>query len=170
MRYKVYSYEHAAQFFILKKHIPKITARLLVIEEGFDFPIQCFVFLFRPKVKKTMLTLRGPSMFAGLKHNYDSIVVNNTITYDQLVNKNSNVTIKNFPPDFNLSLYEDNKEELIGYAPDLSNPILSRFKKNSIDNLFFEKTKGQRVYLTLHPQDNTKQYLNYLKYILFLSG
>jgi hypothetical protein len=164
MSYKVSSYQHAAQFFILKKNIPKITASLLVIEEGVDFPVQCFVFLLRPKVAKTMLTLRGPSMFAGMKYNHDSVVVNNRITYDQLAHKNSNVSIENFPPDFNIFLYKNNREKLIGYAPDISNPILSHYKKNAMDKLFFHKIKGQDVHLTIHPLDNIKDYSDYLKY------
>jgi|SaaInlLV_10m_DNA_3_1039740.scaffolds.fasta_scaffold01180_5 hypothetical protein len=163
--YRTLSYWHVAQFYILKKEKPHIIADTLIMEEGGDFVGQCFKFLFSENVLKTVLTISTPFLTPSVKYNYDSIIVNNEISYRQLSLVNPRVTLKGFPPNVDIAKYKPYKARCIGYAPDIGNPVLSLHKKSAMDKKFFENVifNGYSTCLTVHPQDNSDTYSKYIK-------
>jgi hypothetical protein len=165
MYYKYYSYWHVAQFYILKKYVPNICAEALVIEEGGDFVGQCIYFLLKNNVNKTLLTMSAPLITPAVKYDFDSIFVNNALSYKAISHINSNVSLKEFPPQINIRNYNAFQEHCIGYAPDIGNPILSFSKKNTMDKLFFENCYNNHLstYLTIHPQDDSNNYTSFIE-------
>ena len=165
VNYRTLSYWHVAQFYILKKEKPNITADTLVMEEGADFVGQCFKFLFSENVLKTVLTMSTPFLVPSVRYNYNSIFVNNEISYKQLSLVNPHVALKNFPPNVDISKYKLYKSHCIGYAPDIGNPILSLHKKNVMDKKFFENVISNEyaTYLTVHPQDDSDIYSKFIE-------
>ena len=163
-KYKMSSFWHVAQYYILKKSSPKINAPYLLMEDGMDFVGGLFAQFFRSSVTEVIYTHCSPHSSPALNYMADKIVVNNLLSYKQMLKKN-------FKVEFGESTYvmrkkikfPYNQPICIGYGPEIGNSRVNYNDKKIIDVFMknYASENNANLLISLHPQEKKLNFKNY---------
>jgi hypothetical protein len=157
IKFKFYSFWHVKQYLILKKTMPKIKFRYLILEEGGDFISNLIYSLYSPRAHKSILTHKSPYFNGFVKNNFDINIVYNKISYqDSISVKNKTILRKR---DRIKSLRRSSKPRILYFTTAESEKLPKKLKLNldtKIINLL-EKSKLD-FSISFHPQDLKRGY------------
>jgi len=170
VRFRVNSFWHVAQYYILHKSMPTIKAQTLIIEEGGDFVGQLFAYLYRPAVEKIVYTHKTPLLSSSVNFRADVVLTNNLISYLDLAQTNSHVEFLKFNPVTigEKAVFKFKNVKCIGYAPDIGNHAINFSDKRILDKCIrsYGDANTERFLLSIHPQEKRIN-LDYYKNFFF---
>ena len=157
IKFKFYSFWHVKQYLILKKTMPKIKFKYLVLEEGSDFISNIIYSLYSMKAYKTILTNLTPRFKGSVKNDFDLNIVYDKLSYqDSISVKNKTILRKR---DRIKSLRRSSKPRIL-YFTTAESETLPKKLKFSLDvkiiNLFIKRKLDFSV--SFHPQDKKRGY------------
>jgi hypothetical protein len=156
IKFKYYSFWHVKQYLILKKTMPKIKFKYLVLEEGGDFISNLIYSLYSTKAYKTLLTHKTPRFQGFVKNDFDLNIVYDKLSYKDSISVKNKTILKNRK----IKSTRINSKSRILYFTTPESEILPKKLKFHLDTKIIDLLNKSKFdfSISFHPQDIKRGY------------